>query len=491
LAGRYTVLRRLGSGGAATVFLAEDDRLGREVAIKRLHTDAPAASLKRFRREARLGAALNHPNFVAVHDTVVSEDGDALIVMEYVPGLALAELAATGPMRSERALPILRAVAEALDHAHAEGVVHRDVKPANVLVREDGVVKLADLGIAKAVDATQITSEGSVIGTLPYMAPERLRGPGAGGPESDVYSLAAVAYELLSGHPPRDTTSEEAVQRVPDLRAGWPDAPAGGIAVLERALDPDPARRQPSAGRLVAELEAVLGARPVEATEPFPAAGADADVHAAHAGRRPFEPPPAARRPARRRATAAGARRHGRGRIALALLAAALVAIGAIGLATRGGDDEGGGGSSEGGADASAAARPEPEQAAEPAQQEQAPADSADESASESAEPQPVAESPEGAADGSSLNDLGYALIEQGRYDEAIPLLERAVSVLEGSASLTYAYALFNLGHALRLAGRPDEAIPILEARLEIPNQRGTVRRELEAAMAAAGEDGD
>ncbi len=127
--------------------------------------------------------------------------------MEYVEGSTLAELAASGPMQPDRALPILRAVADALDHAHAEGVVHRDVKPANMLVRDDGLVKLADLGIAKAIGATQITSEGSVIGTLPYMAPERLRGPGAGGPESDIYALAAVAYELLSGHPPRETVT--------------------------------------------------------------------------------------------------------------------------------------------------------------------------------------------------------------------------------------------------------------------------------------------
>ena len=108
-------------------------------------------------------------------------------------------------------MPILRSVGEALDHAHAQDVVHRDVKPANVLVREDGFVKLADLGIAKAVGATQLTGEGSVIGTLPYMSPERMRGPGAGGPESDVYALAAVAYELLSGEPPGDTASTEAM----------------------------------------------------------------------------------------------------------------------------------------------------------------------------------------------------------------------------------------------------------------------------------------
>jgi tetratricopeptide (TPR) repeat protein len=479
LAERYTVLRRLGSGGMATVFLAEDSRLGRDVAIKRLHTDAPGASLKRFRREARLGAALNHPNVVAVHDTIATEDG-ALIVMEYVDGPSLAELAAAGPMRPERALPILRSVAEALDHAHAEGVVHRDVKPANVLVRDDGVVKLADLGIAKAVGATQITSEGSVIGTLPYMAPERLRGPGAGGPESDVYALAAVAYELLSGRPPREARSEETVDRVPDLRAGWPDGPGRAIAVLERGLDPDPARRQPSAGRLVEELETVLSALTDEDTAPVTAATVEAPVAAPRA-QRPFEPPPAAERRTRLRTRptrAPESRRPSRG-LALALLALALLAIAGIGLASGGA----GGGNvdavTQDAGDAGAAeAKPEKEPKPE------------SEPAAESTPAEPVAESSGGSLDGAALNDLGFSLIRQGRYDEAIPVLERAVAALEGSGGVTYAYALFNLGNALRLAGRPEEAIPILEQRLEFPNQRGTVKRELEAARAAAGGGG-
>lgn len=263
LAGRYRVLRRLGSGGMATVFLAEDDRLGREVAIKRLHTDAPRASLRRFSREARLGAALNHPNFVAVYDTELTDEG-ALIVMEHVPGSSLAELADGRRMAPKKALQILRSVADALDHAHAEGVVHRDVKPSNVLVRDDGVVKLADLGIARAIGATQITSEGNVIGTIPYMSPERLAAPGAGGPESDVYSLAAMAYELLSGRPPSEagSTGEAAAQPPPDLIGDWPDAPAAVAAVLERGLDPEPGRRQVSAGRLIDELRAALDGDP-------------------------------------------------------------------------------------------------------------------------------------------------------------------------------------------------------------------------------------
>ena len=254
-ADRYRVIRRLGTGGMATVWLAEDERLGRDVAIKRLNTDAPEESLARFRREARLGATLNHPNFVSVFDTIATDEG-ALIVMEYVPGQSLEELAKGGPMDPGQAVSILRGAADALDHAHRQGVVHRDIKPANILVREDGAVKLADLGIARAMDATQITAEGKVIGTLPYMAPERLEAAGAGGPASDVYALAAVAYELLSGSPvDGGAPGREHLADRQELAARWPDAPAAVFAVIMRGLSRDPARRQSSAGELVAELD--------------------------------------------------------------------------------------------------------------------------------------------------------------------------------------------------------------------------------------------
>ena len=202
VAGRYRVLRRLGSGGMATVFLAEDERLGREVALKRLRTAAAEESLRRFEREARIGAGLNHPNLVSIYDTI-AEDGDALIVMEYVPGRPLSEEIGGRRLRGRRGLEVLRGLAEALDHAHSAGVVHRDVKPSNVIVRDDGVVKLTDLGIARVEDETQITREGQVVGTLPYMAPERFEGPGRGTPESDLYSLAALAFEMLSGQAPK------------------------------------------------------------------------------------------------------------------------------------------------------------------------------------------------------------------------------------------------------------------------------------------------
>src|SRR5215218_7718822 len=141
LAGRYRVLRRIGTGGMASVYLAEDQRLGRQVAVKRLHTGRPEEDARRFAREARLGAILNHPNLVTVFDTV-SDEESVLIVMEYVGGTDLATVLGSGPLAEEEGMRILQALASAIDHAHQHGVVHRDIKPANVLVRRAGHASL-------------------------------------------------------------------------------------------------------------------------------------------------------------------------------------------------------------------------------------------------------------------------------------------------------------------------------------------------------------
>src|SRR2546423_4285156 len=241
LDGRYRIVRRLGSGGMAAVCLAEDDRLGRRVAVKRLHGDVSDEELvERFRREARLGASLNHPNLVAVYDIAADDEG-VLIVMEYVEGRTLRDEIAGGPVPPERALAILRGVADALDHAHGLGVLHRDVKPANVLLRSDGVVKLADLGIATAAEQSRITRSGAVLGTAAYMAPERLDGA-AGDRRVDVYALAAVAFETLAGRKAVEgATPLEVARRVvsappPDLREGLPGAPPEAADVLRRGL---------------------------------------------------------------------------------------------------------------------------------------------------------------------------------------------------------------------------------------------------------------
>ena len=461
-ADRYRVIRRLGAGGMATVWLAEDERLGREVAIKRLRTDAPEESLTRFRREARLGATLNHPNLVSVYDTIATDDG-AIIVMEYVPGDSLEELTRHGPMDPDEALLALRGAAAALDHAHEHDVVHRDIKPANVLLREDGTVKVADLGIARALDATQITAEGKVIGTAAYMAPERFEAAGTGGPASDVFALAAVAYELLSGSPPDGgPTGPQRVLERRELAGRWPGAPQGAFSVIMRGLSEDPARRQGSAGEFVDQLEEALR-RGDERTRPF-------TPPAPQTRTRPmFTRSPDLARPARGGRAAA---------IGLAVLLIAAVAVAGIALLGGGsGSDKGKkaakqakagkGRSGSGGAESDAQAPAAVEPAAAPTE-EAAPAGSS--------------------ADGGTLNAQGFELLNQGRYDEAVSVLRRAVaSFPEGSTDLNYAYALYNLGSALRLSGHPDEAIPILERRLEIPNQQGTVAAELARARAEAG----
>ncbi|MEA2375698.1 MAG: eukaryotic-like serine/threonine-protein kinase [Thermoleophilaceae bacterium] len=259
LAGRYRTIRRLGAGGMATVYLAEDERLGRRVAVKRLHGDIADDDLaRRFQREARLGASLNHPNVVAIYDIVPDDEG-VLIVMEYVEGHTLRDEIASGPLDAGRALTMLRGVAEALDHAHENGVVHRDVKPANVLVRPDGTAKLADLGIATAAEQSQITRSGSVLGTAAYMAPERLEG-GAGDRTADVYALAAVAYEALSGRKavegstPLEVARRVVTQPPAELIDAVPAAPPGAAAALRRGLAKDPAERPRTAGELVDRL---------------------------------------------------------------------------------------------------------------------------------------------------------------------------------------------------------------------------------------------
>src|SRR3954469_11855984 len=181
-ADRYRVLCRLGSGGMASVWAAEDERLGRVVAIKRLHVPDGMHN-RRFEREARLGASLRHPALVTVYD-VLSSDSELLLIMEYVDGGSLAARLEDGPLEPTEAVRALRDVAGALDHAHANGIVHRDVKPANILIGRDGRARLGDLGTATAAESTQMTAPGELLGTPAYLAPEVLAGRPAS-PASD------------------------------------------------------------------------------------------------------------------------------------------------------------------------------------------------------------------------------------------------------------------------------------------------------------------
>jgi eukaryotic-like serine/threonine-protein kinase len=467
----------------ASVLLCQDERLDRLVAVKRLHADSPADVEQRFAREAKLGASLNHPNLVAVFDTAVDDEG-VLIVMEYVPGEPLSRAVRHGPLGPHRVGAMATEIGAALDHAHDQGVIHRDVKPGNVLLRTDGVSKLVDLGIATAADGTRITRSGTVLGTAAYMAPEQLEGHEPG-PAVDVYALAAVCFEALAGRKPRDGATplqiahSIASEPPPDLRTHWPAAPAAAAELLARGMARDPAERPRSAGHLGAELARALDDQPTAHTAPTTRV-------------RPAAPVPA---PAR-----AGGSRGRSGRlplVAAAVILALAVAAVAVALSSGGGggDDPAGAGD-RGGQPAGQAQKPKKQKKPKKnSGEQQAQATPAPEPEPEP-QPAPAPDEPAdgggaaaGGADagGAELNSQGFGLLQSGRYDEAVPLLQRAVqSFPAGTDDVNYAYALFNLGKALRLAGRPAEAIPVLEQRLQIPNQTGVVRKELNLARDAA-----
>jgi eukaryotic-like serine/threonine-protein kinase len=252
---RYAVEKTLGRGGMATVVLAEDTELRRKVAVKRLAPSFAADDVlqKRFFREARIAAKLSHPNLVAVYD-VGEEDGLPYIVMEYVEGETVADLIArTASVQPERAVELLLQVCAGLEHAHAADLVHRDIKPQNLLIRSDGVVKIADFGIARILEGTQLTEAGTVLGTAAYLAPEQAAGEPVTA-AADIYALGAVAYELLSGRAPYEFESlaDLALER-------QPPRPIDGVPPdLERAvlhaLAFKPADRPRSASELAREL---------------------------------------------------------------------------------------------------------------------------------------------------------------------------------------------------------------------------------------------
>ncbi len=250
---RYRLISKIGVGGMATVDLAEDTRLGRFVALKRMAGTVDVTGLSRLRREALAGASLNHPNLVSVYDIVTLEDGELIIVMEYVEGETLRErLTREGRLAPSDALPLLASAAAGLDAIHGAGIVHRDVKPSNILLGEDGAVKVADLGVASVPDRTQITTSGSIIGSLNYMAPEQLE-PGPVTPALDVYALSAVAFEVLSGTKAREAPNPVALAHViatkppPRLGDAWPGAPRAVTELLQRGMSRRDVQRPPAA----------------------------------------------------------------------------------------------------------------------------------------------------------------------------------------------------------------------------------------------------
>jgi serine/threonine protein kinase len=243
---RFLIERRIGSGGFGVVYEAWDGRLERSVAVKAIESSGEAG--RRVLREAQAAARLNHPGIVTLYE-MGEEDGSALLVTELVDGATLAQLNREGSLSDREIGEIGADLCEALDHAHGRGVVHRDIKPQNVLVAEDGErrAKLMDFGIARLADSAALTAPGDVVGTLAYMAPEQAEGRAAG-PEADVYSLALVLYECWSGENPtrRGTpaaTARAIGARLRPLRRLRPGLPRELTDAVDACLQPRPARR--------------------------------------------------------------------------------------------------------------------------------------------------------------------------------------------------------------------------------------------------------
>ncbi|NOJ92988.1 serine/threonine protein kinase [Corallococcus coralloides] len=278
LAGRYQVEQELGRGGMATVFLALDVRLSRRVAVKVLHPGLDARFTERFRQEAEVVASLQHPNVLAVHDFGEDAVRGPFLVCEWVQGENLRELARRlAPVPPEAVALLGWELARALDAAHARGVVHRDVKPENVLVARGGPLKLADFGIAALADQARLTSTGAVIGSLAYMAPERID-TGAWSPASDVYAVGVVLFELCTGSTPHagEGSARLAVsvmtRDAPPLVEAAPGTPAPLSALVARCLAREARDRPVDGGALARELEAVLRSwvgAPAEAARAF------------------------------------------------------------------------------------------------------------------------------------------------------------------------------------------------------------------------------
>jgi tetratricopeptide (TPR) repeat protein len=447
---RYRLERTLGRGGMAAVWLGHDEVLDRQVAVKVL-SDTIASDpgfVARFRREAQTAAGLSHPNLVGVYD--FSEEGERpYLVMQFVPGESLAERLERG--EGVDCDKLAREMLQALAHIHQVGILHRDVKPGNIIIEPDGTAKLIDFGIALPRDATALTSTGLILGTERYAAPEVMEGQPAT-ERSDLYSLGVV-LRMCEGRCSRTLG-----------------------ALVEWLASKDPRARPASARQALERLERgdPIADHPTQAFDPTFA--------------RRVEQPPQQLPPSRKG-------RWG----AVAALVGFIAVLGVIALLALGGDDnreptrsaeapkqtkakaEGNGARS-----APVAAAPEGASEAEEGTAEESP--EATESAEGEATPPAPAPEEGDPASGAALNEEGFALIQAGEYEAAVPVLEEAVaSFPEGSEDVDYAYALFNLGNALRLSGRPEEAIPVLERRLEIPNQTETVQAELEAAEAEAG----
>jgi tRNA A-37 threonylcarbamoyl transferase component Bud32 len=435
---RYRGPRRIGRGGMGEIYRATDEMLGRAVAVKVL-TERYAedeAVRERFTREALAAARLSgRPNIVTIFD-VGEHEGRPFIVMEYLGGGSLEERLREGPIAPGQAVAWLRQAAAALDSAHAEGVVHRDVKPANLLLDRDDNLHVADFGIASAAGLDSMTKTGTVIGTAGYLSPEQAQGDRAS-PASDVYALGVVAWELLTGRRPfeGDTAAAEAaahvhadVPRISEVRL---ELPQELDAVFDHALAKDPNARHRSTAELVADLDAAL--------------------HDSAPATRVLTPAPQ-RRPPRR-----SARPSRPSWLVPALVLLALVGAGLILAALVASNDGGGsGGAQETTVVRTVTAQGETQRVTVTASGQTTPA------------PAPPANAGLSVAEARALQDESTAAMNGGDWERALALSQQALSALRGRDETYEGYANFNIGNSLAHLGRCDEALSYLDRREQL-----------------------